>query len=142
MRLRWRDCTIRLIVEGRILAGSARKLKSFGLSNGSDIDEVPVIGEDVEELEYKKGVYSFNFESDEIDSEWLNLAELIDQRDEGGALPPSVVILVTRPYRGPTIPSRTLALKEVVIKWDSMDGSADDFVGTKLSGKARRMDWR
>jgi hypothetical protein len=142
MYLRNRDCKTALLVDGAIKGGSFKRLESFEISGGDEIEEVELVGEEVPDLDRKKGVYSLTLKYKVVDASHHDLNEAIDQRDAAGMLPSKYALMVIIPFRSPSEPARTMVLKALMLKLDNLGGGGSDLAMVSYSGKARFMEWR
>lgn len=138
LAIRGKNATIQVVVEGDLKGGSFAKVTDFTLTPRDTIEEIPLLGEDTDELSYNHKGYDFSFNTQKQDSQALvvHLQQIARQRARTPQLQMNIV--VTFEYINPTEPDYSVVLEESLVKLDSDSLSGgNEFITTAWSGKCR-----
>lgn len=138
-RIRGREVTVRVSVEGRLRFGLFRHITSFTRNNRDDIPETPLLGKDVDSLDYIHNGFDLQWSCHVEDADNLEFVdELINIQREGLPLPP-ITIQVEYKFRDPAIQDKMVTYRGVKMKEDSESfQNRADYVEVSYSAKAER----
>lgn len=137
-RIRGKEATIQVIVDGELLDGSFAKIENFTLTPRTDLVETDFVGESVADLDYMHHGFDFSFGTHHKDSKLFDVLQSFTSADEAGLEHPQVNIVVSVNYRALSEADQTFVLGECVMKMgDYSIGSRTDYITSSWEGKCK-----
>jgi hypothetical protein len=138
-RIRGREVSVKVSVDGRLRFGLFRHITTFTRNNKDEIVETPLLGQDVDALDYIHNGFDLSWTSQIEDAENLDFVdELITLQREGRPLP-QITISVEYRFRDPAVQDRMVVYRGVKMKEDSEGFSnRTAYVECQYSAKATK----
>lgn len=138
-RIRGKEVTLNVVVDGQVLAGSFVKVNDFTATPRADLVEKPYIGESEDDLDVNHKGWDLSFSIDVEDEGPLTLYQDIADRERGNQTHPLIILVATYNYRKPGVSKRTVRYQKVFLKVDEEGHSGkNEYVSVKFSGKCKR----
>lgn len=139
-RIRGKEATVQLVVDGDLKGGSFVKVTEFDLTPRTDIVEQAFVGEVEDDLDINHKGYDFTFSTHMQDSKTIKLFLAIVDRERARKAHPAINLVVTFQYRSATEPAETIVLENCFMKMDSAKiGGGNEYIATPWSGKCKKV---
>lgn len=137
-RIRGKEATIQVVVDGDLKGGTFAKVTDFNLTPRQDVTETPFLGEVEDDLDINHRGYDFSFNTQSQDSKAIKLLLDIVARERTRSPHPAINIVVTFEYRSLAEPTEILVLESCFMKMDGTAiGGANEYVTHAWSGKCK-----
>jgi len=137
-RIRGKEATIQIVVDGDLKGGTFAKVTDFNLTPRQDITETPFLGELEDDLDINHKGYDFSFSSHSQDSKAIRLLLDIVARERTRTAHPSINIVVTFEYRSLSNPAEIIVLESCFMKMDGTSiGGGNEYITHSWSGKCK-----
>lgn len=98
-RIRGQEVTLRLTVDGKVLKGSMIKVTEFTANPRQDLEELPYMGEDEDEIDFQHHGYDLSWTVDVNDEIPLELLQTLIQRQVDRDSHPRISMAVIYNFR-------------------------------------------
>lgn len=138
-RLRGREVTIRLTVDGVEQVGSFFKVTEFTITPRTDLVEEEFLGELESDLDIMHHGYDFSFTVQQQDEATLNFLTTIVAREQVRDQHPDITMVVIYAYRDPFATSQVEVYYDVFLKVTERGFSGrKEYVTDGFEGKCKR----
>lgn len=140
-RIRGKEASIGLAVNGQTQNGSFLKVRNWEVNPDAPLTKTPFCGESRLDGDTDFNGYDFSFEIEELDAKAEDLLGLMDANQAAGIAPPQYVVTTFKKYRQAGEGSIEHVYQEVVLTCtQSTRSEGSSYVGSKWSGFAPRRD--
>jgi hypothetical protein len=135
-RIRHKEATIRLAMEGQDQEGSFLKVKNFSVDPDAPITKTKFCGEKRDDADQDFNGYDIKFEIEELDSKGEDVLDAMDAAQAANLPPPRSVISTLKIYREIGKGTVGHVYHPVTLTCTQSTDAAGGYVGSKWSGFA------
>lgn len=143
LRMRGKEGTCRLSLDGQPMVGSFLKLKDWSVTPREEVTEDDFTGEPETDIDFRHDGIDFKLTTHIVDQSGVNFLRDIALRDRTRLAYPRLTVVIIMAYREPNVSAQSIVLPRSIMKMNELsNGSGKDYMTTSFEGKCKRASFQ